>query len=507
MDDVKIFDRALGSNEVTALFWDSAAPAPAPTNFIATAASGQVDLNWSSVRGTIVYDVKRSTNPGGPFFSFTNLADTSCVDINVTNGTTYYYVVAAVNSLGDGTNSIIATATPSLAAALKIWFAADALNGLANGAPVSDWPDQSGNGNDAVQSNFAQRPLFLTNAINGLPAIRFNSGDSNYLAFVCPVQDDFTIFCVFRTTQGIGTDEKFYSGAGLVSGEVSGGANDFAVCINTNGEVLAGTGNPDTTAVSAGGYNDDKPHLLTFERKKNSGKISLYLDGSLVATATGGTQSLTAPTQLVLGAQQTLLNFFDGDIAEVKIFNSVLSDSNRQLEESALECKYGIDGVIVTPPTPTNLNGAAGSDGILLNWSASDGAVAYVLSSATNLNGLFKPVAFGITGNDYVDTSAVSGRTNYYEIAAMNGCRVSANSAPVAVYLANPKLTVGGASENSLKISWPVSANGWKLYFTTNLNPPITWWPVTNSVDDSNGENRVSVPVSSGTKFFQLFAP
>jgi hypothetical protein len=43
-----------------------------------------------------------------------------------------------------------------------------------------------------------------------------------------------------------------------------------------------------------------------------------------------------------MGAQQTLINYFTGDIAEVKIYSGVLSTPDRIAEEKALRCKYGL---------------------------------------------------------------------------------------------------------------------------------------------------------------------
>jgi hypothetical protein len=157
------------------------------------------------------------------------------------------------------------------------------------------------------------------------------------------VEDDFTVIFVYRSSQGIGTGTQFYQGAGLVNGEVSNVVNDFGLSLNADGRVLAGTGNPDTTIASNGsGFNDGQPHLVTFTRTRSTGALALYVDGQPQGTARGGTQPLTAPAQLVLGAQQTLLNYLTGDIAEVKIYAGVLGDAGRVAAENALGCKYGL---------------------------------------------------------------------------------------------------------------------------------------------------------------------
>ena len=66
----------------------------------------------------------------------------------------------------------------------------------------------------------------MTGALNGLPVVRFNSADSTFLAFSRPVQDDFTILCVYRSSKGLWHRHRLlYDGAGLVNGEVAGVAD------------------------------------------------------------------------------------------------------------------------------------------------------------------------------------------------------------------------------------------------------------------------------------------
>jgi hypothetical protein len=59
---------------------------------------------------------------------------------------------------------------------------------------------------------------------------------------------------------------------------------------------------------------------------------------------------------------------------------------------------------------------------------------------------------------------------------------------------------------NSLELRWPGWASGWQLYAATDLNPPIAWTPVTNSISSSNGEFFVELPYSRATEFFNLIS-
>jgi fibronectin type 3 domain-containing protein len=88
------------------------APA-APTNLQATAGNAQVSLTWTAGSGTTSYSVRRSTTNGGPYSQVAAPTTTSFTDTGLTNGTTYYYVVAAANSAGTSANSSQASATPT----------------------------------------------------------------------------------------------------------------------------------------------------------------------------------------------------------------------------------------------------------------------------------------------------------------------------------------------------------------------------------------------------------
>ncbi len=87
---------------------------PAPTSLTATAGSSQVSLSWSTSAGAASYNVYRGTSAGGENSTpvATGITSASYVDTSVTNGTTYFYKVAAVNSSGTSGYSNEASATP-----------------------------------------------------------------------------------------------------------------------------------------------------------------------------------------------------------------------------------------------------------------------------------------------------------------------------------------------------------------------------------------------------------
>ncbi|MEO5913776.1 MAG: alginate lyase family protein [Luteolibacter sp.] len=90
---------------------------PVPLDLTAVAGIGRVELKWSPSGAYMAqgYEVSRATNSGGPYtsiYSTTNFTTPLYTDTKVSGGTTYYYVVAAVNQVGTSSPSPQTSATP-----------------------------------------------------------------------------------------------------------------------------------------------------------------------------------------------------------------------------------------------------------------------------------------------------------------------------------------------------------------------------------------------------------
>lgn len=84
----------------------------APSGLTATAGKRKISLAWNASSGAISYNAKRSSVSGGPYTTIaTGITTTSYTDSGLSTGSTYYYVVSAVNSVGESANSNQASAT------------------------------------------------------------------------------------------------------------------------------------------------------------------------------------------------------------------------------------------------------------------------------------------------------------------------------------------------------------------------------------------------------------
>jgi hypothetical protein len=129
VDDFAIFrggDVGSGSAPPAA----AAAPAPAaaayapaapaipaiPGGLVATAGDGQVKLSWAEVSEATSYTIKQSTTPGSGYKVIAKGISARAVSVQkLANGRTYYYVVSAVGSGGEGADSAPVSATPTAA--------------------------------------------------------------------------------------------------------------------------------------------------------------------------------------------------------------------------------------------------------------------------------------------------------------------------------------------------------------------------------------------------------
>ena len=116
----------------------SATPQPPPpaarAGLTATPGDSQIVLNWNAASGATAYNVKRSTVSGSGYVTNASLTATNYTDITVTNGTLYYYVVSAMNSGGEGPDSLEVSARPVSLSPPQL------VSGVSGGQIQLSWP-------------------------------------------------------------------------------------------------------------------------------------------------------------------------------------------------------------------------------------------------------------------------------------------------------------------------------------------------------------------------------
>jgi len=241
------------------------------------------------------------------------------------------------------TNSSPAAITPDLVA----WYepvldssfnSAQVINGTtltnANGGSWFDNSPLKGNNATTVTGAITYRD----SVINNLPAVRF--GGSMTLAFNSSSlnQKDYTVFVVEqRGVATSGTVGRFLSLGGLATTPNS---------IGYSGALAIGDSNGGSSSVP--GYVVNSPVISTFLASNITGGASnttrsVFVNGAVGSTVGTNGSVITATASGLIGADiATTASSYNGDIAEIIIYNRALKASERNDIQGYLSKKYGI---------------------------------------------------------------------------------------------------------------------------------------------------------------------
>jgi len=89
------------------------APPAIPSNLTAMNGDASVALSWSASSNAMTYLVKRSIVSGGGYATIATNTSVNFTNTGLVNGTLYYYVVSAANSVGESTNSAQVSGRPT----------------------------------------------------------------------------------------------------------------------------------------------------------------------------------------------------------------------------------------------------------------------------------------------------------------------------------------------------------------------------------------------------------
>ena len=239
-------------------------------------------------------------------------------------------------------------------AGLQLWLRADTGVGL-SGSEVTAWADQSGEGNDALAPAAANRPDFVASApgLNGSPTLRFD-GSSDYLRIdsrILPDNiDEMTVFSVARAD----TDNNA-SIVGIRSAsrpliqldQQGGGAPNL-------GKARFIVGNSAATVNSLDGIHTGSYGIYSGQLTKSgsASTATVAFGGEPGAPATGsfGTGALASGEQRIGSVTDGGHNYYwDGDIAEVLIYDRALTGAEQNRVGYYLESKYGTSWSPVLP--------------------------------------------------------------------------------------------------------------------------------------------------------------
>ncbi|OJV51535.1 MAG: hypothetical protein BGO31_06180 [Bacteroidetes bacterium 43-16] len=305
---------------------------------------------------------------------------------------------------------------------LQLWLDASEVsttNPLNNGTFTS-WKDKSPKNRAVTLLSGFNAATFRTNQINGKSTVRFTrSSPTMGTVFNVPTLDirarsmkALTIFTVYRQGTNVESQQGLW-------GNDDGAWDRFFMTIfangSPNGAVSIGTVSPFNVAITnAGVPNETKLLTAVYDHRVTNGS-TIYFNGVAVQSVTDNTDSVNARSSFYLGWDGDN-NTYDGDIAEVVVYNRKLSLCEIQQVNRYLGTKYGYTYSTVsisasgsTAIYPGNTVTLTASTTGTYQW-LKDGAVisgATAQSYAANAAGDYRV----IVNNGCADTSSVQSVT------------------------------------------------------------------------------------------------
>lgn len=227
----------------------------------------------------------------------------------------------------------------------SLWLDASVLN-LNDGELVSIWEDKSGNENDGTQTVTESKPTFKTNILNGKPVVRFNN--SHY--FLLPNNLSTNLDGKSGITILIVTNKTKHNQRNSFLDLTIDGTNSKVFLDIINNSFRSGGRSVATdsfqSATTTEKYINENYYLFSTTQDLYLNKIATWTNGKETSNETVNYKNQTylgTGTKQTIGCAAGLINFLQGNIAEILIFNEVLSNENKILVENYLSQKYAID--------------------------------------------------------------------------------------------------------------------------------------------------------------------
>jgi fibronectin type 3 domain-containing protein len=491
IDDFRIYGYALTASQVNDVKnggtpGDDTTPPAAPTNLTATAAGGSISLDWAANPEPDLdsYTVYRSTTSGSGYASIASgLATNAYTDNTVTEGTTYYYVVSAMDTAANESAQSAEASANTTTLALHLKFDESA------GTVAAD------SSVHARHATLINNPTFTTGKIgNGLTLA---SASSQYATVPTGVLDGLTN-CTLMGWIKLGTvatwQRIFDFGTGTTNYMflttqfgTGGSANKLRFAIRTPGVPESAANRLDSSVTTPIGSWAHFAIVLS----NSTGR--LYLNGSQVAVSTTMTlnpSSLGTTTANYLGKSQFNDPYLNSSLDDFRIYGRAMSAGEIALFQTQLGAPNGLEA------TPGNAQ-------VQLTWNTVANATSYTLSRSGNSGGPFAAIA-QLSSTSFTDTNVTNGGTCYYVVRAANFTGESPDSLPVSAQLVSlvPPTLSFTISSGQLEFSWPGDHTGWRLQMNTSLS--TTNW---QDVPGTEAANFVSIPITNGNAFFRLVYP
>jgi hypothetical protein len=328
--------------------------------------SSSVSLSFTAGNTTNIGAFTTSQN-GTPNYLYSGTISEILI-YNTALGTTQRQQVEGYLANKWGLTGYYAPKTPLSIPGCQLWLdAADSSTITLSSSKVTQWNDKSGNGYNFTQATSGNQPTYSTASLNTSNTITFTSANSTFLTGTASTTfmgtNSLSVYGVFKTNNNTSSSSVFAKS--LAGG--AGGRILYAVRDGGNpGYINSGIGTTGQNAYAntlSDTYTVGAWRVHGFVSDRSGWTTTLFQNGSLIATTTitaDTTTNLTNPYQMIIGGYNTSSGsvspplagyYLDGAIAEILVFSTVLTTTQRQTIETYLAKKWGFTSMYPAIPS------------------------------------------------------------------------------------------------------------------------------------------------------------
>ena len=431
----------------------------APTVTGGNDAQGRPTLTWKAVSGAAKYEVYRALSKDGTYSLMSTQSATGYTNTSyLTNGTTYYYKVRALDANGT----------------------AGAWSSVVSFTYKQTLPAPTVTGGKDSQG----RPTLKWNAVTGAAkyeVYRARSKDGDYIKYSTTTGTSYT------NTSYIENGNTYYYKVRALDAKGTAGAWSSIVSVTYKQTLPAPT-------VTGGNDAQGRP-TLTWKAVTGAAKYEVYRarskDGDYIKYST------------VTGTSYTNTSYIeDGNTYYYKV-RALKSDGTAGAWSSIVSVTYRAASTgTLSAPTVTGGNDSQGRP--TLKWNAVTGAAKYEVYRARSKDGDYIKYST-VTGTSYTNTSYIeSGNTYYYKVRALKsdgtaGAWSSVVSVTYKQTLSAPTVTGGNDAQGRPTLTWNAvtGAAKYEVYRARSKDGDYTKYSTTTGTAYTN-----SSYLTSGTTYY-----